>query len=324
MKSRRARNQPVISVQGSDTLTDLVQQALSLLSGYSGDRAAGSSPVEPLPSLLEQCRQMSLQASAAPPPCIRLLHHFACTGGTIISKCIAAMPNTVLLSEIDPFSRIHMPTGQRAIFSPTDLIKQLLYSRYNAPNILIAEMFLAQLNALQSNLTVRGQRLVIRDHSHSHYCTATAHGSRPTVRDLIGSRHTTLSLISVRHPIDSFLSLLNNKWVQFEPATLEEYALRYGAFLQDHPDMRTIRYEDFVEAPEAVLEDICAVLDLPFNPGGLDLISVLQMSGDSGRKDSVIAPRSRREIPGTVLEEMQGSATYAQLCDRLGYEASVR
>ena len=36
-------------------------------------------------------------------PLLRTIHHLACTGGTVISKCLAAMPDVALISEVNPF-----------------------------------------------------------------------------------------------------------------------------------------------------------------------------------------------------------------------------
>ena len=51
---------------------------------------------------------------------IRTIHHFACTGGTLISKCIATMPNTQMLSEVDPLST--MLQSKKPKFALTDII----------------------------------------------------------------------------------------------------------------------------------------------------------------------------------------------------------
>ena len=50
--------------------------------------------------------QFSLQEGAAGcGPTLRTIHHFACTGGTVISKCLAALPQVMLISEINPINR---------------------------------------------------------------------------------------------------------------------------------------------------------------------------------------------------------------------------
>jgi len=39
-------------------------------------------------------------------PLIHTLHHLACTGGTVLSKCLAAMPRVALVSEVNPLNRL--------------------------------------------------------------------------------------------------------------------------------------------------------------------------------------------------------------------------
>lgn len=46
----------------------------------------------------------SFDSLAAVSP-IRTIHHMACTGGTVFSKCLAVMPNVALLSEVNPLNR---------------------------------------------------------------------------------------------------------------------------------------------------------------------------------------------------------------------------
>ena len=52
---------------------------------------------------------------------IGLIHHLSNTGGILISKCIAAMPSVVLLSEMHPLVGLL----QRQFF-PLDPLAQLL------------------------------------------------------------------------------------------------------------------------------------------------------------------------------------------------------
>lgn len=296
-----------------DRLQGLLSGALDLITqqGVRQGRAVAPAPLE---SLLDQCRAMHRQALAEQERPIRLLHHFACTGGTILSKCIAALPNVVLLSEIDPLS-----TNQSSTFAPSDLIRQLRQSRHPLPQDLAIEIFLAGLAPLQTSLKGSGRHLVLRDHSHSHFCTEADWTTRPSLREIVARRHRVVSAVSVRHPIASYLSLLNNRWVQFEPATLDEYARRYLAFLEMHAAHPVFRYEDFTADPEPVLADLCRALELPYAPGTPLLLSAIRMSGDSGRSGDVIAPRPDRIPPAALRDEAAASPAYIALCDRLGY-----
>jgi len=295
-------------------LEDEFNEALSLLADYRQD---GSGPVaEPLPSLLEQCE--TLCRDFAQPEPVRSLHHFACTGGTLITKCVAAQPNVVMLSEIDPLS--NMVPHRQALFAPTDVLKALHQSPRGVNQDIIADAFRGAVGAAAKGLARRGQRLVVRDHAHSQFCTDVDPAARPTVHEMLRDTGPVLSLVSLRHPLDSFLSLNSQNWPnRFEPFTLQEYSLRYMAFLDRHAHLPMIFYEDLVADPETEVKRICDLLQLPFHPMSLDLIGVLRLSGDSGRSSPVIGPRSRRTVPAKI-EADRGSAAYVELCERLDYE----
>tara|TARA_R110000787_G_C13434470_1_gene445815 strand:+ start:410 stop:1357 length:948 start_codon:yes stop_codon:yes gene_type:complete len=298
-------------------LQEAIDGALDLVQDRS--RRATLREGETLGSLLEQCQAWTRDAQKAAVP-IRMIHHFACTGGTVISKGLATMPNTVVLSEIDPLSKRGLFMNNNPDFSPTDLIKQLIYSRFDPSDHLVSEMFLAALEVLYKHLTQRGQDLLIRDHPHSHFHDDLRSEKSFGARDIIASRYDILSLVTVRHPMASFLSLSSNNWVHFTPATLEEYARRYMLFLDSLASAPILKYEDFTHTPEDFLEQACRLLELEYRLGGTALISAVRMSGDSGRKDSIIAPRPNREMPPEVQKQIDISPAYTALCTRLSYD----
>jgi len=65
-----------------------------------------------------------MPSDAAPAAPIRVLHHWACSGGTVISRCIASQPQVVLLSEVHPLAYLRVAQAYPYYF-PTDLIQQL-------------------------------------------------------------------------------------------------------------------------------------------------------------------------------------------------------
>ena len=304
---------PAIAALAAD-----LDDALNLLQEYHSSESGGLPVIEPLPSLLEQCESLCAQFAPAEP--IRSIHHFACTGGSLISKCIAALPNVVLLSEIDPLSRMQVAApGTKPPFAPTDIIRALYHTTRDGTDAVVIEAFRAAIESMQAHLPLRGLRLVLRDHPHSHFCTDVLPESRPTVHELLGESFAMRSLITVRYPLDSFLSLINNNWRHFEPFTLEEYARRYIGFLDRHQGLPIMSYESFVAAPNRTIEEICGHLALDFHPLAADLIGVVRISGDSGRSSTAIGPRARREVP-EFIEPQRESSLYRGLCARLGYE----
>jgi hypothetical protein len=300
-------------------LLDVVEDALSLLGDYQAS-ADDLRPVrEPLPSLLAQCDVFGAAARAAQPEPLRTIHHLACTGGTLISKCLALMPNAVALSEIDPLSRLGLSERVRR-FAPTDIILGMRASLRAGDDALAAEVALAALASLRDRLQTRGQTLVLRDHPHSQFFTADAFDSRPTLRALLAPALALRSVVTVRHPVDSLLALRHNGWVHYRPDTVDEYCRRALAFLDAHAGLPILRYEDFVADPEAILTQLCRHLDLPYRAGTPDLIAVVRMSGDSGRGGDEIVPRPRRAMPPGLPAELRDSLPFGQLCARLGYD----
>jgi hypothetical protein len=279
------------------------------------DGEAQTQLAEPLPSLLEQVERLTDRLSTEAEP-IRTVHHFACTGGTLISKCLASMPNVQLLSEVEPFSQI---AASEHRFDPTNLIQLLRNGSGVTNSSLEADVFLAGLREVLQHCSHRGVRLVLRDHSHSRYCTGQDVATTPTLRVLTQSIAPVTSVVTVRHPLDSFLSLREMGWLHFKPATLDEYCKRYQQFLDDYEQVSLFKYENIVADPRAELQAMCSVLGLSFVEDFEQLFGVHRLSGDSGRSADIIAHRGRRPVPKPVEAEASESMAYATLCQRLGY-----
>lgn len=303
----------------ANRLADVLQETVDLLldADLVSDGAGGGR--DPEPSLLQQCVELVQSSTGACGEPIRTIHHFACTGGTVFSKCIAAMPNVQLLSEVDPLSLQRLdPTAP--IFAPTDMIRLLRQATSAVPNDALIRLFEAELGVVYGMATARGMYLVIRDHTHSHFCTGDTLEPRPTLRELVQAVAPTRSLVTVRDPVDTWLSLKSHKWVHFAPATFDEYCRRYLAFLDRHDDVPVLRYEDFTREPEAEVRRACGILELPYFDGFMRVFNVFHLTGDSGRKPArgVSAPPAR-EGRDAVLAEAADSAHYADLAARLGY-----
>lgn len=269
-------------------------------------------------SLLEQCLALCARIEASGPEPVRTLHHFACTGGSLISKCLAAMPNTRLLSEVDPLSRMLQPTDGQPRFAPSDMIALVRDSARGASRELIIEMFLADLGLIHEESYRLGQRVVLRDHPHGRYCLDSIE-DRPGLRDIVATRFPVLSVLTVRHPLDSYLALRSNGWIQHRPATLDEYSRRYMAFLDDHAGLPIVRYEDIVAAPRIAVPQLCAHLRLPYRADFIDVFDALPVTGDSGRSGAQIARRERRPVDADLQLEAARSASYRSLLQRLDY-----
>lgn len=300
---------------GRDALRDRLSGLRDALAAYAD---LPGSVAEATPAELATACTTRAAANAADRDRLGSLHHFACTGGTLISRAIAAQANVVLLSEVDPFSRL----GQsKARFAPSDILTLLESGARRVSDETVEAAFLGGLQALRNDLRRRGRHLVLRDHSHSHFCAGEDLPARPLMGDMLRRRFDLRALVTVRHPLDSFLSLSQRGWVHFAPGTLEEYARRYLAFLDAYSATRLVRYEDFIADPDAVLRQMTDVLGLPFQPEWRAVFPAITLTGNSGRAGDVIAPRDRRPVPSDIAAQRGESPSYDALCARLGYLA---
>lgn len=299
-------------------ITEAVSECLRLFEqAQFRNEGERSETLRPLPSLIECCeRYISADRRRRKEP-VRLIHHFACTGGTLITKCLACIPNVEVLSEVDPLSSMQANKGK---FNPTDLILLLHHGNRGASLEDKLAMFRASFTEMNETATRKGLRMLVRDHTHSHFCTSDPIEARPTLGNILAELYETRAIITVRHPLDSWLSLVRNGWVGFQPGTLEEYASRYLAFLKAYPNTRIFKYEDFVVDPDEVLSGMCEELDLPFPADFQELFMAHNLSGDSGRSGDVIKSRDRRAMPEALVGQVPKSPCFVSLCKKLSYD----
>lgn len=269
-------------------------------------------------SLLSKCEAI-VNRKKNTKPTIRVIHHFACSGGTLISKCISALPNVFLLSELQPTSSLHLGDGTPK-FSPADVITQARYACI--PNIdkLSWEIFVNSIEKVNEHVQGFGGSLVIREHTHSEFCVGAITPERSATIENLEKSFEVRNVITVRNPIDSYLSLKKNGWLHFDPANFEEYCNRLLACLSQFDDRQIIKYEDVVDNPSRNLKKIARELDLPYSKSFVETFSAFKVTGDSGRTGNVIASRERRQLSIEFESEILKSSAFKQICGRLKYE----
>jgi len=119
-------------------------------------------------SLLDKCDNVNEQYQDSK-PVIRIIHHFACSGGSLVSKCLSAMPNIFLLSEVHPHSDLQS-NKDKPQYSPSDLAKLGFYAGIPEQKKLAEKLFVASVKTSQQHISERGGSLILRDHTHSDYC----------------------------------------------------------------------------------------------------------------------------------------------------------
>lgn len=252
---------------------------------------------------------------------ISSLHHFACSGGTIISKCVAAMPNVLLLSELDPLSPLSplQKKFENPEFSPSDPIRLLKHNIKNVGDETLIKMFQESLFVLNEFCISEGLRLVIRDHTHSHYCVGEGVNKRVSMRNILSEKFTLSSAITVRDPVQAYLSLIKVNWIHFSPGNFNEYCLRLNTFINDNLDLDIIKYEEFSKDPDCYMKLICEQIQVDYDPDFHKYISAIKLTGDSGRSSDEIKERSPKAIPSDIKEEIMSSMEYEKICQKLSY-----
>lgn len=258
-----------------------------------------------------------------PPQPIRTIHHFSCTGGTMLAKCIASMANTVVLNEVDPLSAIPF-RGDLDRFNPTDLVALMHQSGSPPEPDLVAKLFGNSIEQVATTLNQTGKKLVLRDHTHGHFLYGAGRDNRYTLKRILENAELPLlSLITVRHPVRSYQSMVKAGWDgHLTPNTFDEYCQRYLSFLQIYSGVPIVQYEDFVAAPDRVMQTICGHLELDYFAGFQEVFDSFKFSGDSGRSSGTIEPRPHSPIDEAIRAQLNCSS-YRELVKKLNYDSAV-
>jgi hypothetical protein len=255
-------------------------------------------------------------------PTIRLLHHLARTGGTVISKCLACMEGVVLLSEIHPagvrFDNMN-PLNQAhdwfGLLTPADIA--MLERRGPLP-------FADAIALVHARAAGRGALLVIRDWTHLDF-TGVPYVPRPPYAlglvEALAPSFDILHMATVRHPIDQWLSLRRLRVMQ-GVIDLPTFLYGYRRFAELCPAIGFVRYEDFASDPEAALRALCARLAVPYDAGFRHRWSAYaRMTGDVRRTaaDSRIRLPARPPVEPSLLAAFAENADYRRAIELLGY-----
>ncbi|MDQ1850548.1 hypothetical protein Q9299_19770 [Gemmobacter fulvus] len=337
-KSRAAQN-PILpdlpqtyaqtAPQTAAALAQSIEEALTLLSGRTrhmelqADMLAAHQAA-PLPSLLARCESLLEAQNSAPAAPLRLVHGFACTGEAEFAALLGLVPNLRLLPGLDPF---HTFAGAGMAPQPSDIFGQVLAqpaaSQMQTDSRAMQEDAVsAALHALHAGHERQGLHLIMRCYSQSRYDAAPAGPGlhRLLESSLAGAEAPPVcGLVMVCHPLLSYLRAQARGQLHFQPASLENYAMRYLAFLADHAALPIITAEDIADAPERSLHRIAQHLHLTLPD---DLAARIELA-------TALAPQRPPEAaPGLLLvygdgtpatEEPLDSPAYLTLCDRLGY-----
>lgn len=239
---------------------------------------------------------------------VRVVHHLACSGGTIMSRCLCAMPGVVLLSEIHP--TMNMRRRSDPLLQAKDA-----YALVDDADL--AAAFVREIRLVKDRCDDAGRPLIIRDHTSADFF-ADRFDELTTAR-VLADHFDVVRVCTVRHPIDAWLGMRAQDWM---PLQLEAYCERFARFAARAAETGFERYEDFVLDPGASMERVCGQLAVPFAPDFLRRLDQAgaHLTGASGRQSVVrIEPRPRRVIDEATLDRFQQAESYRRAVATLGY-----
>lgn len=269
----------------------------------------------PLSEMVDACLAVCEEWAPRPTEPVRTIHHLSCAGGTLFTKCIAAMPNVLVLNEVDPLSPLSSRHGGKPTFTPTDMVALLRQGDTTIPDDVLVRLFVHQIGFILEQQHTIGRTLVLRDHSNSMFLFGKDVPKRLTVREMLTEHFEVFSVVTLRDPVDSYLSMKHLNWhTHFSPSSFDEYCKRYLQFLNRHQGINVASFTALTENPVATMKEICRTLDLEFNGDFLNAFGVFKFSGDSGRTDSQkIGPRRRLKSTSLSEEMIARSKNYNSL-----------
>jgi hypothetical protein len=274
-----------------------------------------------MPNSSLAARRPAAAAGRAARATLRLVHHMARSGGTLISKCLGCMSGVVLLSEIHPlgtnqFNPLVQAQRWYGLLSSQDLHELKTRGRIS---------FGDAIELIRRRADDCGQRLVIRDWSHLDF-TGVPFIAKPAHRlltaEALAARFELLQICTVRHPLDQWLSL-SQLAVVHGRLTLEGFLLGYRRFAEVASGIGFHRYEDFTTDPERVARSLCSTLQLRYDRGFKERWrDYTFVTGDVGgsRAGGEIRPVPRRPAAPELLAALAANQDYRASLDLLGYD----
>ena len=254
-------------------------------------------------------------------PTLRIVHHLARTGGTLISRCLSCMRGVTLLSEIHPRGS-EVALQFDPLFQGQYWFKLLSGSDADALRASGAG-FADRIQALHERAAERDEALVLRDWNHPDFMPFEAFGD-PTgcfaTADALKERFRLVRTATVRHPLAQWQS-----WQRYAPESgigLDAFMAGCRRFAEAAGELGFVRYEDFLAAPGPVLRTIAERLELPFDDQyAYRWIFYRTVTGDLGGLDAMeIRPPRPLAIDPEQLRTIEANADYRRALELLGYE----
>ncbi len=242
---------------------------------------------------------------------IKFIFSYARSGGTLLARCIDAMPDTIVLSEVHPIYQIN------------GSIKEQVKKRYHIE--LLSEGYEANVSELYALCKEKNWQLIIRDWTFIDFTPHAINKFEPsysfTAYKLLAKQFDLNAISFVRNPIDIWIS-------RNCPKGFFEVYRKYVKKLIDKK-ISIFKYEEFCEGHQKIMPEICDELNLTFHPSYVQFSGVTNMPGDDGshpdsrgRQTMTISTFPRRHISQNQLRFLERNQKLIQSNEALNYSSN--
>jgi hypothetical protein len=246
---------------------------------------------------------------------------YARSGGTLINRCIACLPDVIMLSEVNI---------EASCPSSCNSIKEQAKEWYGIA--LESDGFMENIKELYDHCLRTGKLLVIRDWTFGSFVPSRYNYFKPSktlaTLDILSERFPIKAFVLVRNSIDIWLSL------NASPRTFYDKKLTYLHELITcvlNRGIKIFRYEDFCDNPERKMHSICNFTGLKYSDQFKNFADFHKVTGDTdlpnhsrGIKRGNIGLLQRRKVSDDILEEITTGTRALAINKLLGYQDSLR
>ena len=216
---------------------------------------------------------------------------YARSGGTLLNRCLGSLPNTVVLSEVNPLGG-----GSGAPIKADTPYEQAL--RWYGIELKSRD-FTGSILELIKVCEQKGLSLIIREWSIVNFVPMPQNNNQPPYKFLaiesLKGKCNIAVFAFVRNAIDVFLS---------QGEEIETFSSNYLQYVKAIKDLGIpiFKFEDFCKFPEKVLRSICRLGGISFSESFKNFPSFVNVNGDvqvkgksrGGRHNEIVLlPRKR-------------------------------
>ena len=218
---------------------------------------------------------------------IRLIHNLPRSGGTIVSKCLGAQKDVILLSEIHPEGiLISKKMGVRSfIFDPIfqsqvwhNLFKKDEYEKISNSDIKFEE----KIDLILDKTELINKKLIIRDWAFVDFFGKQfiEPSYKNSLFEVLNKKYKILNLYIMRHTLKLYASCYNNMGFFRRDYNYDFYIKGYKNYFLETSKNNIFIFENFILNPEKSLKSMCRSLEIDYDKNYLNKIKDVNLTGD--------------------------------------------